>query len=157
MPAFEDGTDDFTPELPWDKEKNPSTKDLSDAMDVPPPRNVPMSETLMRLDYKASQTMSDIATRYEHLSQLLVLWEDVVEAMGRRSFLGRDELFKKNGIELAIKQLKKTMEGMEGYYTHTNDIRRMLQQIPKPFAVFGGRGTPIKPYEPLGTSTEDMT
>jgi hypothetical protein len=126
----------------------PDAEDLVKAMDTTEPKNKPMDEIKVNLEYRAHQHLSDIGMRYQHLSDLLCQWEDAVTMMARRSFLGRDELFKKAGIELAIKQLKKTIEAMEDYGEHVNPIRTMIDQVPKAFAIFGGRGTPLKPWEP---------
>jgi hypothetical protein len=117
-------------------------------MDAPDPRTKDMAEIKLNLEYKAQQSLSDTSTRYQHLSDLLVRWEDTVDMMARRKFLGRDELFKKAGIELAIKQLKKTMEGMQDYGESVDPIRKMINEVPKAFAIYGGRGTPLKPWAP---------
>lgn len=140
-------------------EEPPTNEDLLKALDSPGPRNLPMEEITMNIEYKATKDLSDLGTRYNHLSDLLVMWEDTVDMMAQRSFLGRDELFKKAGIELAIKQLKKTIEGMQGYREYVGGVRDMINHVPKAFAIFGGRGASLsRPFEPwVEDKHEEMT
>jgi hypothetical protein len=125
----------------------PDTEDLLKSMDSPEPKNKPMQEIHAMLDYR-KQSMADVGTRYQHLSDLLVQWEDTAQMMKKRSFLGRDELFKLAGIEMAIKQLKKTIETMQDYGEMVEPIRSMINQVPKAFTIYGGRGTPLRPWVP---------
>jgi hypothetical protein len=145
------------PKNPPKREQVPDHEDYLKAMDAKDPLNRPMDEIKMGLDYKARYDLADLGSRYQHLSELTVLWEDTVEAMKSRKFLGRDEMFKLHGIELALKQLKKTIEGLQGYREYVGSIADLVNQVPKAFSIFGGRGTAIKPYEPLGGEHEEMT
>lgn len=156
MPLEED-----LPQTPFDDSVRsaPDTADLLRAMDSPEPRNKPMAEIHLMLDYKGSQSLADVGTRYQHLSDLLVQWEDTVQMMAQRSFLGRDELFRKTGIEFGIKQLKKTVETMKDYGVVVEPVRTMINQVPKAFAIYGGRHTPLaKKFEPwVKDENEEIT
>lgn len=147
MPSF---NEEDLPQNQFDDsvKSTPDTEELLKAMDSPEPKNKPMSEIHLMLDYKGAQSLSDVGTRYQHLSDLLVQWEDTVQMMNNRKFLGRDELFKKAGIEFGIKQLKKTIETMKDYSDNVEPIRSMINQVPRAFAIYGGRGTPLKPWAP---------
>lgn len=100
-----------------------------------------MDEHVKARQFLSEYNLGDTGTRYAHYSEVLALWEDTVDLMARRNFLGRDELIKKIGIEAAIVQLKKTMAGMGGYGDQVDEIRRMINAVPTKGAhVFGGRG-----------------
>jgi len=153
---FDDLGNAMEPKKP---EAGPDYEDLLKAMDTPGPKNLPMEEIKMNIEYKAIYDMADMGTRYQHLSELAVLWEDTIGAMKQRTFLGRDELFKLHGLELALKQLKKCMEGMHGYREYVGGIADLVNQVPKAFAIFGGRGRALdKPFEPwVDDKHEEMT
>ena len=122
----------------------PSRDDFIQALKTPTPRNVPMEEHVRARQFICEYKLSDEGTRYDHYSEILALWEDTVDPMARRSYLGRDELVKKMGLELAITQLKKSIAGMGGYGDQVDSIRRMINAVPtNPKLIFGGRGKPL--------------
>jgi hypothetical protein len=141
MPAFEDETPNIEEEslrIP------PSRDDFIQALKSPTPRNVPMEEHIHAREFVIEYKLNDVGTRYDHYSEILALWEDTVDLMARRRFLGRDELVKKMGLELAITQLKKSIAGMGGYGDQVDSIRKLINGVPtKASLIFGGRGTTL--------------
>lgn len=132
---------------------SPSPEDFEKALDVPTPRNVPMEEMIARRVMQETKSLNDIGSRYDHYSELLVIWEEYVSMMEKRAFLGRDELIKKMGIELAIKQLRKTIMGMRGYSDQVGEIKALVDGVPKDAKlIFGGRGKALsaKGFEDMG-------
>ncbi len=133
----------------------PSKGDLERAMEYPVPRNVPMEEIISRRVLQETKSLNDIGSRYDHYSELLVIWEEYVSMMNKRSFLGRDELVKKMGIELAIKQLRMSISAMRGYADQVGEIKAMVDGVPKADKIYGGRGTALRnqdedEYEEMG-------
>ena len=142
--------------MPYDEEDMPNTTDESlrippsredfiQALNTPAPRNVPIEEGIRVRQFLSEYNLGDVGTRYDHYSEVIALWEDTIHMMAKRNFLGRDELTKKMGLEMAVAQFKKTIAGMGGYGDQVDQIRKMLNAVPtKGCHVFGGRGTPLK-------------
>jgi hypothetical protein len=149
MPAFDESPQD-------DSITPPTTEQMKEAVNTPEPRNVPMNEFQNLAEFRAMYDLSDIGLRYQHYSELLVLWEDTIGFMARRNFLGRDELIKKAALEMAVAWLRKTMVGMKGYSENVASIQDLVEMVPKKASlIYGGRGTPIRPWTPAGH--EEMT
>jgi hypothetical protein len=97
--------------------------------------------------------LTDMGMRYQHYSELLVIWEDYVAMQTNRKFLGKDELVKVMGLNLAIVQLRKTIANMEGYTACVGEIKALVDGVPSDAKyIYGGRGSALSPrgYEDMG-------
>jgi len=130
----------------------PSREDFIRALEAPTPRNIPVTEQVERRMLQEAKNLSDIGSRFDHYSELLVIWEEYSSMMSKRAFLGKDELVKLMGINLACNQLRKTISSMPGYVEMVGEVKALVNGVPKnPKLIFGGRGSALNPagYEDM--------
>ena len=134
--------------------QTPPTRDeFERAIDAPTPRNIPVTEQVERRMLQEAKSLTDVGSRYDHYSELLVIWEEYVAMMSKRSFLGKDERVKQMGLNLACNQLRKTISSMPGYVEMVGEVKALVDGVPKnPKLIFGGRGRALNPagYEDMG-------
>jgi hypothetical protein len=131
----------------------PSREDFIQALEAPTPRNIPVTEAVERRMLQEAKSLTDIGSRFDHYSELLVIWEEYVQMMTRRSFLGKEELVKLMGLGLACSQLQKTMANMPGYVDKIGEIKALVDGVPKDAKLIrGGRGSALNSngYEGMG-------
>jgi len=132
----------------------PSREDFIQALETPTPRNIPVTEQVERRMLQEAKSLNDVGSRFDHYSELLVIWEEYAMMMGKRSFLGKDELVKLMGLSLACHQLQKTMANMPGYVDKIGEIKALVDGVPKDAKlIYGGRGKPLRTDV---TNFEDM-
>lgn len=91
--------------------------------------------------FHATKKLDDVGTRYQHISDLAIQWEDACAMMESRGFLGKADLIKVMGMRLGLQQLRSTLAGMPGYADIIGEIKALVDGVPKnPKLIFGGRG-----------------
>jgi hypothetical protein len=134
------------------EEPPPTKREYEEALQTPIPSYIPVEEQIARRVINETKSLNDIGSRYDHYSELLVIWEEYVQMMAKRQFLGRIELTKKMGIELAITQLRKTVAAMRGYNDQVGVVETLVDGVPKAKYIYGGRGTALE----YSKNIEDM-
>jgi hypothetical protein len=154
MPPF---YEEDLPQTTDDSLRVPPTRDeFLAAVDAAPIRGSQVDEYIMHREFYSAKNLSDIGMRYQHYSELLVIWEDYVSMQKKRTFLGKDELVKVMGLDLAIVQLRKTIANMQGYADQVGEIKALVDGVPKEAKyIYGGRGTALAEYRP--STYEDLT
>jgi hypothetical protein len=131
----------------------PSREDFIQALETPTPRNIPVTEQVERRMLQEAKSLEDIGSRFDHYSELLVIWEEYMQMMSKRTFLGKDELVKLMGLSLACNQLRKTVSGMPGYVEKIGEIKALVDGVPRDAKLIrGGRGSALNSngYEGMG-------
>lgn len=150
MPSYEEdlpNTNDESLRIP------PSREDFIQALNTPTPRNIPVTELVERRVMQEAKSLNDEGSRFDHYSELLVIWEEYISMMAARTFLGKDELVKLMGLSLACNQLRKTIAGMPGYVEMIGEIKALVDGVPKDAKMIrGGRGSALNRvgYEDMG-------
>ena len=150
MAAYEEDLPNTTDES---LRTQPTKEEFERALDAPTPRNIPVTELVERRVLQEAKSLNDVGSRFDHYSELLVIWEEYVAMKSRRSFLGKDELVKLMGLNLACNQLRKTIAGMPGYVEKIGEIKALVDGVPKDAKlIFGGRGSALNPsgFEDMG-------
>jgi hypothetical protein len=135
------------------EEPPPTKREYEEALQTPIPSYIPVEEQIARRVINETKSLNDIGSRYDHYSELLVIWEEYVQMMAKRTFLGRIELTKKMGIELAITQLRKTVAAMRGYEDQVGAVEALVDGVSRSAKhIYGGRGSALssKGLEEMG-------
>src|SRR5579864_1459608 len=97
----------------------------------------------MAIDTLPSQNLDDVGTRYQHLTDLMELWQTGLEVMNKYDF----DSDKENKVKLknAIELLQKHIDNKSGYDFKAWSLRDTIERIPaKAESIEGGRGTPLR-------------
>jgi len=101
--------------------------------------------TAKRRVLQEAKSLNDVGSRFDHYSELLVIWEEYMQMMSKRAFLGKDELVKLMGINLACAQLRKTIANMPGYVEKIGEIKALVDGVPtNAKLIYGGRGSALR-------------
>lgn len=92
---------------------------------------------------ESKQELTDVGTRYEHLTDLLNFWETGLDVMERIKCDSDKE--RRPKLEGAVELLKKYLDNKSGYDYRAWSLRSAVDSISKdPSAIDGGRGTPLR-------------
>lgn len=91
--------------------------------------------------------LTDVGTRYAHLTDLLDLWEAGQSIMSRYAF--DIDKMQKAELEAAIRLLRKHIDSLSNYDYKGWNVRDEIEAISRdPQKSVGGRGTPLKEQAP---------
>jgi hypothetical protein len=94
--------------------------------------------------FKRNFSLQDVGTRYEHLYDLLELYECAYEILMGKPVRSQEESAQVYELKYAIKLLRKVLESVADMDRKMFDLRRTILSLPKnPLMIEGGRGTPL--------------
>lgn len=75
--------------------------------------------------------LTDVGTRYRHLTDLKEDWLTGIEIMGQYGFLTKEEESKRDILKSAIDMLTRTMDGLAGYADEEWQLRKQIDECRK--------------------------
>lgn len=94
--------------------------------------------------------LTDTGTRYRFYRELLELWQDGLEVLGRiGGYKTEGDKEKETKLQGGIELLQRQLDIMSGYedgmYSNTvYPLMKLVNQLPGPEEIQGGRGTPLR-------------
>jgi hypothetical protein len=104
-----------------------------------------------RAEFNREKKLMDVGTRYQHMSELCELWDEMAHlTLTRSGYITKDDNEKAATMTAMADQVRLVMTGLSDYNDEVNSIRWMVDMLNdvKSEDIHGGRGSELDGWEP---------
>jgi hypothetical protein len=105
----------------------------------------------MKLNEFNGKKLMDVGTRYQHMSELCEMWDDMSDiVLKRTAFISKFDKDKAEKMQEMAKAVRLVMQGLSDYQAEMSSIQWMVNTLNdvKGEDIHGGRGTELSGWEP---------
>lgn len=94
--------------------------------------------------------LMDVGTRYQHMSELCEMWDDMAHITLTRSYVTKDDRERAANMAAMADQVRNIMAGLSDYFDELRSIQWMVDMVNdvKPEDIHGGRGSELAGWIP---------